>query len=480
MTSITSSTTSSTTTTVLVTTMILLQNIMIPLASGFVTPSVPTSRMMTVGSSSSSAAPSFFGLAAQQQQQQRRRTPTSLCMWEDKEDDEEDDDLFDLDLLYEPEMEELDRAREMFEALLQKENPYSASNPTVFNAAFQDEQTSSSTSDDFSSSSSSNSFANIKRSILSGKTEGKADDVSNLLDRLLSKTERLIHDANQKLADCIDAEKLLTPEGRVYRENEMRMIKYITDNDAAEEALRHYWTTEYEISHHERMALVTDDSVMMDEQTKQQTLEKLVEMFPSWAEPYYVLGSLYSTRNHYELAEHYLTQAIQLKPWHFMAIAKLTATYFEMGNSKDGKHWYERQLPRVSDPERRTEWIITAFRSAKEQLNNAESFTDDYYNKKNHEQQKLVEARIVQQHQFEKQQQALNMRDIQEGKELHWTKNPSFTLGSSSVTTSASTVPASSVMTSSSSTSVSSKLPTFPTEQSFFEPNFSEEEESWQ
>jgi tetratricopeptide (TPR) repeat protein len=232
----------------------------------------------------------------------------------------------------------------------------------------------------------SSSFHNKLQSSRLSESE-RVDEMTNILNRLIQKTERLLHAAETKISDCDDVERLLTPTSRLYKENEIRMLKYIIENEASEEALLHYWTTENELFDPNHWMAMSNQINLNDPQEvefKSTMLEALCETFPDWSEPNFRLARIKYHSKHYELAEHYATRAIQIKPWNFEAIRLLVAIFLDSGNTHEAQRWYERQLPRCDEMNKRSQWVQNAVNEAKKQLKEAEVFTSKYHRQHQH------------------------------------------------------------------------------------------------
>jgi hypothetical protein len=326
-------------------------------------------------------------------------TSTRLQMWNNNNDDEsrfDSDDNEEDD--YPLELEDLERAREKFEGLMRQQSLFGSSSTSAevssssstrneIQNSFSDNDGGSSNRGGYQSIDGTSSSFHRKLHTSRLSESERVDEMTNILGRLIQKTERLLEAAESKISDCIDAEKLLTPSSRLYRENEMRMLSYMIDNEASEEALLHYWTTEYELyDHNHRMAMSNHINLNdpREVELKSTMLESLCETFPNWAEPNFRLARIKYHSKHYEYAEHYAMKAIQLKPWNFEAIRLLVAIFLDSGNMHEAQLWYERQLPRCDEQEKRAQWVQNAINEARKQLNEAEVFTTKFYQKQHH------------------------------------------------------------------------------------------------
>lgn len=163
----------------------------------------------------------------------------------------------------------------------------------------------------------------------------------------------------------------LTTMERERRAAEMELLAELYNGDAVLPGIKQLWFSERGVQEQEQ--LILGDSCIgrgpdyWDE--SEELLTKLCHADPSFLEPYVRLAKLYCLQARFDEAEVLSKYIILIKPYHFVALETMVATYAAKGHVKSARFWSAKRLPAPSSRDRRNEWVERALEDAESILN---------------------------------------------------------------------------------------------------------------
>ena len=104
-------------------------------------------------------------------------------------------------------------------------------------------------------------------------------------------------------------------------------------------------------------------------------LVSLIRDDPTYVEPYVRLSKLYCLQQRFDESKALALAALELRPWHFVALETMVAVHTAQRNELEARLWDAKRLPKPSDPERRKEWVHGHLREFEELFSSQQSLS---------------------------------------------------------------------------------------------------------
>lgn len=182
-----------------------------------------------------------------------------------------------------------------------------------------------------------------------------------------------------KLSVPLPTRPPLTTMERERRAAEMELLAELYNGDDALPGFKELWFSERGVQEQEKLIL-GDNNIGKGPgfwTESEQLLTKLCHDDPSFLEPYVRLAKLYCLQARFDEAEVLSKYILLIKPYHFVALETMVATYAAKGHVKSARFWSAKRLPNPSSPDRRNEWVERALQDAQSilhQMTTQESF----------------------------------------------------------------------------------------------------------
>jgi hypothetical protein len=171
----------------------------------------------------------------------------------------------------------------------------------------------------------------------------------------------------------------LTTMERERRAAEIELLAELYNGDDALPGFKQLWFSERGVQLKEQLIL-GDNCIGKGPDywaESEQLLTKLCHEDPSFLEPFVRLAKLYCLQARFDEAEVLSKYILLLKPYHFVALETMVATYAAKGHVKSARFWSTKRLPTPSSRDRRNEWVERALQDADSilhQMTTQESF----------------------------------------------------------------------------------------------------------
>lgn len=172
----------------------------------------------------------------------------------------------------------------------------------------------------------------------------------------------------------------LTESSRRRRRVEMDLISSLEDSDEAIDELMSLWLVERGIEGAMKckdMEILCSPGLAVEERA----LRGLIEQYGSdWAEPMSRLAALLFFRGETKESEYWCHVALAVKPWHFEAVQTLVLNALRREDIASALYWKRKGLPNLNEAnqhKKRKEWVKHAVKLAQESLNKAEAAAEE-------------------------------------------------------------------------------------------------------
>jgi hypothetical protein len=185
--------------------------------------------------------------------------------------------------------------------------------------------------------------------------------------------------ADTKLSVPFPTRPPLTTMERERRAAEMELLAELYNGDDAIPGFKELWFSERGVQEQEQLIL-GDNCIGRGPDywaESEQVLTKLCHDDPSFLEPFVRLAKLYCLQARLDEAEVLSKHILVFKPYHFVALETMVATYAAKGQVKSARFWSTKRLPTPSSLDRRNEWVERALHDAESilhQMTTQESF----------------------------------------------------------------------------------------------------------
>jgi hypothetical protein len=204
------------------------------------------------------------------------------------------------------------------------------------------------------------------------------DPISNRrsIHQRTTKTKRYLHqdlldleDAREEferlLQDHVLPDDVLTTTSRHRRHLEVNLLASLEDSDDAVEELMHLWMYEYG-SETANALIKMQDEASPGLVREEAILTEMMHTYNTWAEPVVWLATLLYYKGETQKSRQLVSDALQLKPWHFEAIQLLIMLALRDGDMGKAIVLARKALPPLGS-KRRSEWVHRAMYDANAQ-----------------------------------------------------------------------------------------------------------------
>jgi hypothetical protein len=169
-----------------------------------------------------------------------------------------------------------------------------------------------------------------------------------------------------KLSVPLPTRPPLTTMERERRAAEMELLAELYNGDDIIPGFQELWFSERGVQVQEQLIL-GDNCIGRGPDywaESEQILTKLCHEDPSCLEPYVRLAKLYCLQARLDEAEVLSKHILLFKPYHFVALETIVATYAAKGQVQSARFWATRRLPTPPSRDRRNEWVERALEDA--------------------------------------------------------------------------------------------------------------------